>query len=63
MFIKAYTIGFQDDARGGWVKLYNLLEPLPGHPAGSTVSLDTIERLGYRVHTVPAPVRQYRETR
>lgn len=55
MTIKAYTIGAQADGAGGWIKLYNLLEPLPGHPMFSTVTADTIERLGYQLQVVPAP--------
>ena len=27
--------------------LYNLLEEIPGHPVGSTVSLQTLNREGY----------------
>lgn len=54
MNIKAYCIGAQSDGNGGWVKLYNLLEPVPGHPINSTVAADTITRLGYRLQVVPA---------
>ena len=28
--------------------LYNLLEEIPGHPVGSTVSLQTLQRAGYQ---------------
>ncbi len=36
------------------IELWNLTAPIPGHPAGSTLSRQTLERLGY---TVPAPAR------
>ncbi len=47
-------IGVQDC--GGIVPdfaLYNLLVDVPGHPAGSTVSEDTLRKLGFLVPTNP----------
>lgn len=38
--------------------LYNLTAPIPGHPAGSTVSGDTLTRLGY---PLPNPAQKKRQ--
>ena len=40
--VKATYCGMMED-----VELWNLLEPVPGHPVGSTVSRRTLERLGF----------------
>ena len=48
--IKATYIGtqhFPKDCRQSSLLLYNLLEEIPGHPVGSTVSLQTLNREGY----------------
>jgi hypothetical protein len=38
-------LGWQEDGVGGHIPLWNLVGPLGEHPAGSTVSTATIERL------------------
>jgi len=48
--IKAHYIGIQhfpDGCRQPSLLLYNLLEEIPGHPVGSTVSLQTLMKAGY----------------
>jgi hypothetical protein len=40
----ATFLGNQDDGEGGQFALYNLRKPIPGHPAGSTVSRHTLEK-------------------
>jgi hypothetical protein len=40
-------IGVQRDDTHGDFPLYNLLEPMNGHPVYSTVSLNTIRAAGY----------------
>ena len=35
-------LGFQDDGNGGGFWLFNLEQPIPGHPVGSTVSEQTL---------------------
>ena len=48
--IKAHYIGIQHfpkECRQPSLLLYNLLEEIPGHPVGSTVSLHTLNREGY----------------
>jgi hypothetical protein len=39
--------GYQERPGGGALELWNLLVDLPGHPAGSTVTRQTIEAAGY----------------
>jgi hypothetical protein len=41
----AYHIGDQDNGRGGKISLWNLAVDVPGHPAGSTVSGETLKRI------------------
>lgn len=36
--------GWQEDADGGRIQLWTLKKPIPGHPAGSTVTRETIRR-------------------
>ena len=48
--IKATYIGKQEwpvGCRYPSLLLYNLLEEIPGHPVGSTVSLQTLNNEGY----------------
>jgi len=46
----AVFIGVQEGAGNvADVELYNLTEDVEGHPSGSTVSRQTLERLGFRV--------------
>ena len=48
--IKAHYIGIQHfpkECRQPSLLLYNLLEEIPGHPVGSTVSLQTLNSEGY----------------
>ena len=40
--VRATYLGTQWDGVGGGFELYNLLDPLPGHPVGSTVSVQTV---------------------
>lgn len=35
--------------------LYHLTAAIPGHPQGSTVSAQTLERAGYRLPSTPLP--------
>lgn len=46
MKIRAIFIGMQYSQRFGAFPLYNLIDPLPGHPVGSTVSLNTLRLHG-----------------
>lgn len=49
--IKAKYIGTQHwptGSRHPSLPLYNLLVDIPGHPVGSTVSLQTLQRAGYQ---------------
>ena len=48
--VPATYIGKQEwpaECRYPSLLLYNLLEEIPGHPVGSTVSLQTLNREGY----------------
>ena len=48
--ISAHYIGIQHFPKGcrqPSLLLYNLLEEIPGHPVGSTVSLQTLNNEGY----------------
>ncbi len=48
--IRAHYIGIQHFPKGcrqPSLLLYNLLEEIPGHPVGSTVSLQTLMKAGY----------------
>lgn len=38
----ASYLGFQEDGAGGGFELWNLKVEIPGHPAGSTVTRETI---------------------
>lgn len=40
----ATVLGWQDDGAGGGFWLYNLVRPIAGHPAGSTVSEETLRQ-------------------
>jgi hypothetical protein len=47
MSIRAYFIGVQEGFMHlPSIELWNLLDDIPGHPAGSTVSRRTIEAVG-----------------
>lgn len=37
-------LGWQDDGEGGGFDLFNLRKSIPGHPEGSTVSRQTLEK-------------------
>jgi hypothetical protein len=39
---------------GGHWELWNLTEDIPGHPKGSTMTRQTLERMGYQVPEAPA---------
>lgn len=39
-------------------ELYNLTQDIPGHPAGSTVSRETLESAGYKLPKKPKPAKQ-----
>ena len=48
--IRAHYIGIQHFPKGcrqSSLLLYNLLEEIPGHPVGSTVSLQTLMKAGF----------------
>ena len=46
----AYLIGFMDNPTTGKpFALYNLTEPISGHPAGSTVTARTLKAKGFRL--------------
>ena len=40
-------VGEQEDGHGDTFSLYTLLDDLPEHPSGSTVSAQTIYQTGY----------------
>jgi hypothetical protein len=55
----AFFVGIQE----GWghlpsIELYNLTEDVGIHPAGSTVSRQTLEQHGYSVPPVPSSALQ-----
>lgn len=41
----ANWLGWQDDFKGGYIPQWNLIVPLGDHPAGSTLSSETIAKL------------------
>lgn len=51
----ATFVGIQEGIPGkiADIELYNLTADIPGHPTGSTVSRETLEKAGYRVPEAP----------
>jgi hypothetical protein len=47
--VKAKFAGWQKTRDGSHFALYNLLEDIPGHPAGSTVAFQTLRAAGYTI--------------
>ena len=62
--IKAAFLGIQQGLKPGKsFELWNLLQAIPGHPAGSTVSRQTIEGAGYQLPRRTMPEDLLREMR
>ena len=45
----AIYCGRMGDAEVGWIELWDLLEDIPDHPKGSTVSEGTLRKLGFAI--------------
>ena len=50
--MKVKFIGWQDFGNGVRFALFNLLEDIPGHPAGSTVTARTIDPVQWQRQAV-----------
>lgn len=48
----ATWLGYQESIAGLALELYQLTDAIPGHPKGSTVSRETLEREGFSLSVV-----------
>jgi len=63
MTIPAFYVGLQPGFRHlPAIELYTLIAPVGEHPAGSTVSRQTLEKHGFVVHSRPSRRKAHRLT-